>query len=102
VKNRFSLKNIFAILVVLFCTTDFAFAKNSNIAAMKTIAVKFILAMLGIVFFSILMWVGLSLYNKFFVSLQVKDAELKKNSLRTPQDKDEAIMMFISKNRLKD
>jgi hypothetical protein len=27
---------------------------------------------------------------------------LNKNSLRTPQDKDEAILMFITKNKLKD
>lgn len=101
-KNKFNYKNIIAILVVLFCTTDFAFAKNSNIAAIKPIFVKFSLAMLGIVFFSILMWIGLSIYNKFFIPSQIKDFNLNKNSLRTPQDKDEAILMFITKNRLKD
>jgi hypothetical protein len=102
VKNRFNYKNIIAILVVLFCTTDFAFAKNANLNAIKLIAVKFTLAMLGIAFFSILLWIGLVLYNKFFVPSQIKDFNLNKNSLRTPQDKDEAILMFITKNRLKD
>jgi hypothetical protein len=102
VKNKFNYKNIIAILVVFLCTTDFAFANNAGIAAIKPVAVKFTLAMLGIVFFSIVMWVGLALYNKFFVPAQIKDFNLNKNSLRTPQDKDEAILMFITKNKLKD
>lgn len=100
-KNKFFYNLLNAILVVLFCTTNFAFAQNSPIAGIKTIAVKFTLAMIGVALFSILIFVGLSLYNKFFVASQIKDYKIGKDSLRTPSDVDEAIKMFITKNRLK-
>ena len=100
-KNNIQYK-IFAILVVLFCTTNFAYAKNLTLSPeIKTIIVKFGLAMLGVVLFSILISIGLSLYNRFFVSSYVKDYKLNRDSLRTPSDKDEAIAMFITKNRLR-
>ena len=62
---------------MLLCTANFAFAVNSveasNIPAMKTIAVKFVLAMLGVAFFSILIFVrGLSLYNRFSFQEKLK------------------------------
>jgi len=102
VKNNISRNLLYAILVVLFCTTNFAFAQNStNMIILKSTAVKFTLAMLGIVGFSIIIFVGLSLYNKFFVDSRVKDYKLNRDSLRTPSDTDEAVMMFITKNRLK-
>lgn len=101
-KNKF-LKNLsYAILVVLICTTNFAYAiDTSHLAEIKAIAVKFILAMLGVALFSIVIFIGLSLYNKFFVAAQIKDFKLSKDSLRTPLDMDQAIMLFITKNRLK-
>ena len=57
--------------------------------------------MAGVFAFSILLYVILALYNKFFVGEQIKDFNLRKDSLRTPADKDEAVMMFIAKNRLR-
>ena len=68
---------------------------------MKTVMSKFGLAMGGVVAFSLILYIGLSLYNKFFVGEQIKDFKLRKDSLRTPADKDEAVMMFIAKNRLR-
>lgn len=100
-KNKFIKILSYAILVVLFGTANFAYALPSLSAEVKTIAVKFSLAMLGVVLFSIVISVGLSLYNKFFVPDVVKDYRLNRDSLRTPKDKDEAIMTFITKNRLK-
>ncbi len=102
--NKFVQKFIYAISVVLLCTTEFAYAAEQTPAlndAMKTMVTKFSLAMAGVVVFSILISVGLSLYNKFFVSSQIKDYKLSKDSLRTPRDTEEAVLMFITKNRLK-
>lgn len=102
--NKFVQKLIYAISVVLLCTTEFAYAAEQIPAlndAMKTMVTKFSLAMAGVVVFSILISVGLSLYNKFFVSSQIKDYKLSKDSLRTPRDTEEAVLMFITKNRLK-
>ncbi len=98
------LKFAYAISVVLLCTTEVAFAveKSPELKfAIKTLLTKYSLAMLGIVFFMVLITIGLTIYNKFFVASQVKDYKLSKDSLRSPSDNDEAVLMFISKNRLK-
>lgn len=102
--NKIVQKLLYAISVVLLCTTEFACAVEASPEAkfaMKTMITKFSLAMAGVVVFSIVISIGLSLYNKFFVASQIKDYKLSKDSLRTPNDKDEAVMMFITKNRLK-
>ena len=102
--NKIIQKIFYAISVVLLCTTEFACSAEKSPEvnlAMKAVIVKFSLVMIGIVVFTILISVGLSLYNKFFVAAQIKDYKLSKDSLRTPSDKDEAVLMFITKNRLK-
>ncbi len=102
--NKLFKRIIFAISVVLLCTTEFAYASTQSPEvrlALKAMITKFTLAMLGVFVFSILISVGLSFYNKFFVASQIKDINLSKDSLRTPNDKDEAVTMFITKNRLR-
>ena len=102
--NKLIQKIIFAISVVLLSTTEVAYAVEQSPEmklAIKTMVTKFSLAMIGVVVFSIVISIGLSLYNKFFVASQIKDFKLSKDSLRTPNDKDEAVIMFITKNRLK-
>lgn len=100
-KNNILFYKLFiAILAVFLCTANNAYAAALP-PEVKTIAVKFTLAMLGVAVFSVVISVGLSLYNRFFVSSQIKDFKLSRDSLRTPVDKDEAFVMFITKNRLK-
>ena len=102
--NKLIQKIIFAISVVLLSTTEVAYAVEQSPEmklAIKTMITKFSLAMAGVLVFSIVISIGLSLYNKFFVASQIKDFKLSKDSLRTPNDKDEAVIMFITKNRLK-
>lgn len=100
-KNNSLLNKIFIVLLAVFFSTANSAYALALPTEVKTIAVKFTLAMLGVVVFSIVISIGLSLYNRFFVSSQIKDFKLSRDSLRTPADKDEAIMMFITKNRLK-
>ncbi len=100
-KNKFFKILSYAFLVVLFCTANFAYSRPALPPEIKTLAVKFTLAIFAVVLFTIVISVGLSLYNKFFVAPDIKDYKLNKDSLRTPKDIDEAIMMFITKNRLK-
>lgn len=100
-KNKLYNNLILAILVVLFCTTNFTFAGTTPLAQMKPAIIKFTLAMLSVGLFSFLIFLGLSLYNRFFVASQIKDYKLRKDSLRTPRDDNEAIIMFITKNRLR-
>lgn len=100
-KNKLIHKLMYAISVVILFTADFAYSAPSAKAAIKTLMTKYSLAMFGVVVFSVLIYIGLTVYNKFFVASQVKDFKLSKDSLRTPSDRDEAVMMFITKNRLK-
>lgn len=101
VKNNLKNKLLYAILVVLSSTANFAYAQNISFASVKPAAAKLGFAMFGILLCSILIWLGLSLYNRFFVAKQIKDFKMAQDSLKSPIDKEEAIKMFITKNRVK-
>ena len=88
-----------AFLAVFFNTAEFANATPTVTPEMRTIITKFSLAMAAVVAFSIMISIGLALYNKIFVDKQIKDFKLNNDSLRTPTDKDEAILSFITKNK---
>lgn len=96
--KRIKMSVLAGIMVLNIMTPAFALNLTPEI---KVIGSKFILAMCGVALFSLILYIGLSLYNKFFVDEQIKDFKLRKDSLRTPSDKDEAVMMFIAKNRLR-
>lgn len=98
-RNDISTRIVFSFFAVIFTALP-SFASKVT-PEVKVIMTKFGLAMGGVVVFSLILYIGLSLYNKFFVGEQIKDFKLRKDSLRTPADKDEAVMMFIAKNRLK-
>ena len=99
-KNK-SYKILVAILVVLFSTTNLAYSTPAVTTSIKSGIVRLSLAMLGVVAFSVIISIGLSLYNRFFVPSDIKNYKLSKNSLRSPSDKDEAIIMYLAKNKLK-
>ena len=94
------MNKILALIFTLITISTPVFAKTFS-PEIKFIMSKFGVAMLGVAGFSFLLFFGLSLYNKFFVDSQIKDFNLRKDSLRTPKDKDEAIMSFITRCRLK-
>lgn len=99
-KNK-SYKILVAILVVLFSTTNLAYSAPAVTTSIKSGIVRLSLAMLGVVAFSVIISIGLSLYNRFFVPSDIKNYKLSKNSLRSPSDKYEAIIMYLAKNKLK-
>ena len=92
-----------SIVAILFFNAGDVFAKSlhSLPPEVKIIGAKFTIAMIGVLGFSFLIYVCLSLYNRFFVDSQIKDFNLRKDSLKSPHDFEEAIMLFITKNRLK-
>ncbi len=100
-KNNLLNKILMAILAVFFSTANFAFAVDINRAILKAGIIKYSTVLCAIVITSVVLTVGLSVYNRFFVHSQIKDYKLNRDSLKAPSDKDEAILMFISKNRLK-
>lgn len=95
-----SIFKVFIMVMAVLSTALPSFATMTNTHSIKFLATKFAIAMLGVFLFSFLLYVGLTIYNKYFVDEQIKNFNMKKDSLRTPRDIDEAIMMFISKNRM--
>lgn len=61
----------------------------------KAIAFRFVMAMLGVAASSVVIYVGLSVYNKMFKSESVAVVGL--NSLRTPENFKESINLFMEK-----
>lgn len=95
--NRISM----AILAVFLCAANFAFAADSNYAILKAGIIKYSTVLFAIVITSVVLTVGLSIYNRFFVRSQENNYKLNRDSLKSPETKDEAVLMYISKNRLK-
>lgn len=97
-KNNF-IKNLMLTLLALtvVCASE-AFAISPEI---KFGIKKLSLAMIGVLGSSVILFLGLSFYNKFFVSSKIKNPDIDKLSFRNPTDIDEAINMFIARNRLK-
>ena len=89
-----------AVIIGALQTPVFAGPKENELAALQTLIAKFSISMLGIVVFSLVIFLGLSFYNRFFVSQKIKTYTLKENSLKSPESIEEALYMFIEKNKL--
>ena len=75
-------------------------SKKAEFAALQTLVSKFSISMLGIAAFSVVIFLGLTFYNRFFVSRKINNYTLKENSLKSPETVSEALYMFIEKNKL--
>lgn len=89
-------------ICVLSLSAQAVFADEPVNQAVKSSEInKIIYALLGVIIFSLLIYFGLSLYNKFFVPKYLKDANLKEDSLSSPTDFPDAVRKFIVRNRLR-
>lgn len=61
---------------------------------------KFIVTMLGVIFSSIVIWGGLTIYNKFFVKENFKPLDPEGDTLSTPKTVEDAVVFFIKRNKL--
>lgn len=95
--NNFKL----AILVVLFSTTNTAYAHGAKLRAMKPMIEKYAIVMVAIVVVSFALYVGLSIYNRLLAMKKLKNFTESNSSLKTPETVENSITMYITKNRLK-
>lgn len=95
--NNFKL----AILVVLFSTTNTAYAHGARLRAMKPMIEKYAIVMVSIVVASFALYVGLSIYNRLLAMKKLKNFTESNSSLKTPETVENSITMYITKNRLK-
>lgn len=95
--NNFKL----AILVVLFSTTNTAYAHGAKLRAMKPMIEKYAIVMVAIVVASFALYVGLSIYNRLLALKKLKNFTESNSSLKTPETVENSVTMYITKNRLK-
>ena len=76
-------------------------AKSPMPNELKVVMAKFITVMIGVAVASFLLFIIGLLFKRFFEPHYFKNEEMRRNSLNSPRDKDEAVMNFIMKNRLK-
>lgn len=100
-KNKLFNNFILAILVVLFSTTNTAYAHGAKLRAMKPMIEKYAIVMVAIVVASFTLYVGLSIYNRLLAMKKLKNFTESNSSLKTPETVENSVTMYITKNRLK-
>ncbi len=87
-----------------FCEPDMAaqvpdLAQSAPMSKSDAI-VKFAIAMIGVMLSSVVIFAGLWVYNKFFVDKSLFPNNDKDDVLNTPKSVDEAVVLFIKRNKL--
>ena len=97
-KNSNAFRKVIMLAAVIIITALPAFC--SPTVPIKQTAIKFLVAMGGVAASSLLIYFGLTLYNKLFVN---KDGRTfsKDDTLATPDNTDDAVAFFIKKNKLR-
>lgn len=85
------------ITVITFLTANTAYSMP---LAVKTSVLKFAYAMAGVVISSLVIYFGLTLYNKFKENIE-PELSPEEEILRTPKTKESAIRFYIKKNKLR-
>ncbi len=97
-KNSIILKVFICMAVVTLFTTAPCFAADNP--DINATAVKFLMAMGGVVISTFTIFLGLTIYNKLFVEKKYVKFN-KDDSLSTPANVDDAVISFIKKNKLR-
>lgn len=90
---------IISTILTLILTANVGLCEQTRTSALHTTVVKFGLAMGGVVLSSLIIYFGLTIYNKFFVKMI--NLKYEEDALKTPKTTDEAVKFFIHKNRLR-
>lgn len=88
---------IFSLVITLILTANAGFCTQTRTVAISDLMIKFVIAMVGVMLASIIIWAGLAVYNKILSNQ--KPAPAEEETLKTPKTIDEAVKFFISKNR---
>lgn len=95
-KNKIFANSLIALVILITASPAFCAPEVS----IKQTAMKFLFAMAGVVLSSVIIFTGLSIYNKFFVERKSITFN-KEDSLSTPDNVEDAINFFIRKNKLR-
>ncbi len=90
---------IFSLVITLILTTNAGMCTQTRSVDIHAIMIKFIIAMVGVMLASIVIWAGLTVYNKILSDKNTDNTD--DEILRTPKTVEDAVKFFISKNRLR-
>ncbi len=104
-------KKVYYVLLIaamaICCSQDISLAAaevatNSGPITMKQAAIKFLMVMGGVLLSSVILYIGLTIYNKIRGSKHIKNIKQANSELgyNTPTTKQDAINLFINQNRL--
>lgn len=90
---------IFSLVITLILAANAGFCAQTRTVAISDLMIKFVIAMVGVMLASVVIWAGLAIYNKMLIGK--KPVSNDEEILKTPKTIDEAVKFFISKNRLR-
>lgn len=88
---------ILSLLTIILVTANAGLCEQTRTVAVQDLTTKFIVAMVGVVVSSFVLYLLLAVYNKFRTGLPKK----KEDILSSPKTTEDAIRFFINRNRLK-
>ena len=93
----------FTMLVFTLAITgvNTAYSLPEKLVPFKSSISNFLFVMIGIVLFLGLIFIGLTIYNKYFIAKNMADYQLRKYNLSDSVDKDDAILNYVTKNKLR-
>ena len=90
---------ILSLLIIIFVTANAGLCEQTRTVAVQDLAIKFILAMAGVIVSSLMIYGILAIYNRIVYGKK-RILTPEEEILHTPKTTDEAIQFFIRKNRL--
>lgn len=94
-KNKIKKQTIFLAAVILFTALPAYCAQT-----IQQTATKFLFVMCGVAISSLVIYLGLTIYNKFILKHKYNITE-KTNDYTEPTNLDESVVLFIKRNQLR-
>ena len=99
--NNIINKLLYTILALGIPCVNIAYSIEQNLQiSKKQLVEKYLTAVIIVGAFFILVTIGLTIYNKFFVKVKIDNDEIDTSLLDTPTDKDSALKRYITSNKL--
>ncbi len=100
-----TVKNLNILIISAFALVisgaDAVYALPQKLKPFEASISNFSVVMLAILLFLVVLFIGLTIYNKIFISSKLSDYELRKYNLADSVDRDDAILNYVTKNKLR-
>lgn len=100
---KYKIKVIFFTFMLLIASQAISLAANdasNSVMPMHRVIIKFLCAMGGVAVSSLILYLGLTFYNKLKMGGNIMKPSNKKTVLETPKNIQEAVDSFINQNKL--